>query len=62
MENYLAGILLSLRQPFTHDDLVLVPGHEGAVVRLTLRATILMSLDGNHVRAFPTPRCSTASW
>lgn len=50
VENYLAGILLSLRQPFTHDDRVLVAGHEGAVVRLTLRATILMSLDGNHVR------------
>lgn len=50
VENYLAGILLSLRQPFTHDDRVLIAGYEGAVVRLTLRATILMSLDGNHVR------------
>lgn len=50
VENYIAGILLSLRQPFAHDDRVLIGAFEGAVVRLTPRATILMSLDGNHVR------------
>ncbi len=50
VENYLAGVLLSLRQPFSHNDHVEVGGHEGRVVRLTGRETILMTLDGNHVR------------
>jgi small conductance mechanosensitive channel len=49
-ENYLAGILLSLRQPFAPMDHVELSGHEGKVVRLTGRETILMTLDGNHVR------------
>lgn len=50
VENYLAGVLLSLRQPFAPQDLVEVSGHEGRVVRLTGRETILMTLEGNHVR------------
>jgi small-conductance mechanosensitive channel len=50
VENYIAGILLSVRQPFTHHDRVLIADREGAIVRLTPRATILMDLDGNHVR------------
>jgi small conductance mechanosensitive channel len=50
VENYFAGILLSLRQPFVPHDRVLIAGHEGDVVRLTPRATFLMTLDGNHVR------------
>lgn len=50
VENYFAGILLSLRQPFMPHDRVLIAGHEGDVVRLTPRATLLMTLDGNHVR------------
>lgn len=50
VENYLAGIVLSLRQPFAPNDLVVVEGHEGKVVRLTSRETVLMTLDGNHVR------------
>lgn len=49
-ENYLAGILLSLRQPFSPDDHIRVEGQEGKVIRLTSRDTILMTLDGNHVR------------
>lgn len=49
-ENYLAGIILSLRQPFAKNDLVAVGGHEGKVVRLTGRETMLMTLDGNHVQ------------
>jgi small conductance mechanosensitive channel len=49
-ENYLSGILLSLRQPFAPMDHVQLSGHEGKVVRLTGRETILMTLDGNHVR------------
>jgi len=50
VENYIASLLLSLRQPFGHDDLVLIEGFEGRVLRLTSRATVLMTLDGNHVR------------
>ncbi len=50
VENYIASLLLSLRQPFSRDDLVSIEGREGRVVRLTSRATILMTLDGNHVR------------
>ena len=50
IENYLAGILLSLRHPFSPNDFVRVAGNEGKVVRLTARETILMTLDGNHVR------------
>ncbi len=50
IENYLAGILLSLRHPFSPNDFVAVAGHEGKIVRLTARETILMTMDGNHVR------------
>ncbi len=50
VENYIASILLSLRNPFEVNDLVSVNGIEGNVVRLTTRATILLSLDGNHIR------------
>ena len=50
MENYISSIMLSLRQPFRANDHVLINEHEGRVVRLTSRATILMTLDGNHLR------------
>lgn len=50
VENYIAGVLLSLRQPFEPNDHVVIDGHEGKVIRLTSRATILMTLDGNHLR------------
>ena len=50
VENYIASILLSIRQPFRREDHILVDGIEGKVLRLTPRATVLMSLDGNHVR------------
>ncbi|WP_407351251.1 mechanosensitive ion channel domain-containing protein [Luteimonas sp. R10] len=49
-ENYIAGILLSLRQPFAPHDHVVVGGHEGKVAALTSRATTLITLDGNHLR------------
>lgn len=50
LENYLAGILMSLRQPFAPRDHVVIDGNEGIVVSMTSRATILMTLDGNHLR------------
>jgi len=49
-ENYIAGILLSLRQPFSPGDSVRVDSHEGKVVALTSRATVLMTADGNHLQ------------
>lgn len=48
-ENYVAGVLLSLRQPFSPGDTVRVDGHEGKVVALTSRATVLMTIEGNHL-------------
>ena len=50
VQNYLAGLLLAVRQPFDKNDHVLVDSYEGKIVRLTPRETILMTLDGNHVR------------
>ncbi len=49
-ENYVAGILLSLRQPFSPGDSVRVDTHEGKVVALTSRVTVLMTVDGNHLQ------------
>ena len=50
MENYISSIMLSIRQPFRPQDHVVINEHEGIVVRLTSRATILMTLSGNHLR------------
>lgn len=50
IDNYVSSLMLSLRQPFRANDHVVIDGHEGRVVRLTSRATILMTLDGNHLR------------
>lgn len=50
IENYIASILLSIRQPFRARDHVVINEREGIVVRLTSRATVLMTLDGNHLR------------
>jgi len=50
VENYVASLMLSLRQPFRANDLVLIDDMEGRVVRLTSRATVLMTLEGNHLR------------
>ena len=50
VENFVASVMLSLRQPFRPNDLVEIDGDSGRVIRLTSRATILLSLDGNHIR------------
>jgi small-conductance mechanosensitive channel len=50
IENYVSSLMLSLRQPFHANDLVRIDNCEGRVVRLTTRATILMTPDGNHLR------------
>ncbi len=50
VENYIASVMLSIRQPFRPNDVVEINGDEGKVIRLTSRATILLSFDGNHIR------------
>lgn len=48
-ENYIAGVLLSLRRPFAPGDHLVVDKYEGKVVSLTPRATLMMTLDGNQL-------------
>ncbi|WP_137703059.1 mechanosensitive ion channel domain-containing protein [Marimonas lutisalis] len=50
VENFIASIMLSIRQPFRPNDAIEIGGDEGKVIRLTSRATILLNWDGNHVR------------
>ncbi|MEM8578466.1 MAG: mechanosensitive ion channel family protein [Pseudomonadota bacterium] len=50
VENFIASIMLSIRQPFRPNDTVEINGDIGKVIRLTSRATILLSFDGNHIR------------
>ena len=49
-ENFLASLLISMRNPFRADDLIEVAGFTGIVRQVTTRSTILMTLDGNHVQ------------
>ena len=48
-ENYIAGVLLSLRRPFAPGDHLLVDQYEGKVIAVTARTTLLMTLDGNEL-------------
>lgn len=50
VENFIASVMLSLRQPFRPNDLVEIEGDLGFVLRLTSRATVLLSIDGNQIR------------
>lgn len=49
-ENYLASIILGIWKPFAANDHVVIGGNEGKVIRLTIRETLLLTLDGNHLR------------
>lgn len=49
-ENFLASLLLSVRNPFSGGDLIEVAGHTGIVQNLNTRSTVLLTLDGNHVQ------------
>ena len=49
-ENFLASLLLSVRNPFNGGDLIEVAGHTGIVQNLNTRSTVLLTLDGNHVQ------------
>ncbi len=50
VENYIASILLSLRQPFRPRDHVEIDGHAGLVTAMNSRTTVLTTFDGNLVR------------
>lgn len=49
-ENFLASILLSVRNPLHIGDLIDVGGHTGVVQNLNVRSTVLLTLDGNQVQ------------
>lgn len=49
-ENFLASLLLSMRNPFRSGDLITVADQTGIVQSLNTRATVLLTLDGNHVQ------------
>ncbi|MCL1633473.1 mechanosensitive ion channel [Luteimonas sp. SX5] len=48
-ENYVSGVLLSIRRPFSPGDHVMIDTREGKVVSLSSRATVLMTMDGNEL-------------
>lgn len=50
VDNYVSSLMLSVRQPFRANDSVKIDSYEGTVVRMTTRATVLMTADGNHLR------------
>jgi small conductance mechanosensitive channel len=49
-ENFIASVLLGLRRPFQIGDYITVTGQTGVVKSLNTRATVLVTLEGNHVR------------
>lgn len=48
-ENYLSGLLLAIRSPFTKGDDVSVAGFDGYVQSLNMRGTTILDYDGNLV-------------
>jgi small conductance mechanosensitive channel len=50
VENFLASILLSFQSPYHSGDLVQIEDVTGFVQIMTLRTTVLMTQDGNHVQ------------
>lgn len=49
LQNWLAGILILLRQPFEIGDQIVVNGYEGTVEKIKTRATIIKTYDGQRV-------------
>ena len=44
--NFIAGLLILLRQPFSIGDAVKVAGHDGTVLDITVRDTVIRTWDG----------------
>ncbi|NKI25508.1 mechanosensitive ion channel family protein [Arenibacter sp. 6A1] len=49
LQNWLAGILILLRQPFELGDQIVVNNYEGTVEKIKTRATIIITYDGRRV-------------
>ena len=49
LQNWLAGLLILLRQPFEVGDQIEVNGREGTVQRIETRATIIKTYDGQRI-------------
>ena len=49
LQNWLAGVLILIRQPFEVKDQIEVNGFEGTVERIETRATIIKTYDGQRV-------------
>ncbi|ART83213.1 mechanosensitive ion channel protein MscS [Oceanisphaera profunda] len=49
LQNWLAGLLILLRQPFDINDQIEVNGQEGTVQRIETRATIIKTYDGQRI-------------
>ncbi|MDP5077105.1 MAG: mechanosensitive ion channel family protein [Nonlabens sp.] len=49
LQNWLAGILILLRQPFELGDQIVVNNYEGTVEKIKTRATIITTYDGKRV-------------
>lgn len=49
LQNWLAGILILMRQPFEIGDQIVINGYEGTVDRIETRATIITTYDGQDV-------------
>lgn len=49
LQNWLAGLLILWRQPFDIKDQIAINGHEGTVMRIETRATIIKTYDGQRI-------------
>lgn len=49
LQNWLAGLLILLRQPFDIGDQIAVNGHEGLVEKIENRATLIKTYDGQRI-------------
>src|SRR5271165_2048173 len=49
-ENFIASVLLGIRRPFQVGDYITIAGQSGVVKSLNTRATVLVTLEGKHVR------------
>jgi small conductance mechanosensitive channel len=47
--NFIAGVLMAVRNPFTVGQIIETNGHMGTVRELTLRSTIVETFQGQHV-------------
>ncbi len=49
LQNFLAGILILITEPFTHDDQIVFKDYEGTVENIQTRATTIRTYDGRRI-------------